>query len=132
MGADSPFWTPGGPETDVAGSFDDLPPGTIPALRGSAELFARAFTAYAAGDWKGCDARLAEGLELSEEVFKVFVERVTSPAWLARVDSPQWVPFLAHAAFMVLDEPPPPAGPVPSPPAAPINLADELRAMGWT
>jgi hypothetical protein len=111
MGADGPFWVPG----DVAGSFDDLPPGTIPLLRRSAELFTLAFTAFAAGDWEGCDARLGEGLELSEEVFTVFVERVTAPAWLTRVDSPQWVPFLAHAAFMVLDELPEPAVPGPTP-----------------
>jgi hypothetical protein len=132
MGADSPFWTPGGREAAVAGSFDDLPPGTIPLLRRSAELFTRAFTAFAAGDWEGCDARLAEGLELSEEVFTVFVERVTSPLWLSRVDSPHWVPFVAHAVFMVLASPPAPAQrPTPAPPAKPVNLADEMRAMGW-
>jgi len=97
----------------------------------SAALFTRAFTAFAACDWEECDARLAEGLDLSEEVFTIFVERVTSPAWLTRVDSPHWVPFLAQAAFMVLDEPAEPSAPAPpASPAEPVSLADEMRAMG--
>ena len=45
-------------------------------------LIARAFTAYAAGDWETCDAQLAEGMAACGEVFTAFAERVTSPAWL--------------------------------------------------
>ncbi len=140
MGTDSPFWVPGEAEREarerlkdgITGLYGDLPPGVGPLLEVAAKLIARAFAAYAAGDWETCDACLAEGIAAAGEVFAALVEHVTSPAWLSRVDSPHWVPFVAHMAFMVL-EPPPPA-PVPRPPdpppAEPVNLADEMRAMG--
>jgi hypothetical protein len=121
-------------EEGVTGLYGDLPPGVGPLLEVSAKLIARAFASYAAGNWETCDAHLAEGLAASEEVFTALVERVTTPAWLSRVDSPHWVPFVAHMAFMVLDLPPAPiqpqARPAPAPPAEPISLADEMRAMG--
>ena len=109
--------------------YGDLPPGVGPLLEVAAKLIIRAFAAYAAGDWETCDAHLAEGLAADEEVFTALAEHVTSPASSIRVDSPHWVPFLAHLAFMVLEPPPPSAAP-PSPPAGPVNLADEMRAMG--
>jgi len=99
----------------------------------SAKLIVRAFTAYTAGDQETCDAHLAEGLAAAGEVFAALAERMTSPAWLSRVDSPHWVPFVAHLAFMVVEPPPapaPPPWPAPPPPAEPIDLVAELRAMG--
>jgi hypothetical protein len=141
VGTDGPFGVSGEAEREarerledgVTGLYGDLPPGVGPLLEVAAKLIARAFAAYAAGDWETCDAQLAEGLAASEEVFTAFVEHVASPAWLHRVDSPDWVPFLAHLAFMVLDPQPSaaPPRPVPSPPVAePFSLADEMRAMG--
>jgi hypothetical protein len=94
----------------------------------------QAFDAYARGQLELCDAVLAEGLGAAGEIFTGLVERVTSPAWLSRVDSPHWVPFAAHMAFMVLEPPPaliqPQSRPAPAPPAEPVSLADEMRAMG--
>ncbi len=145
MGTDSPFWAPGEAEREarerledgVTGLYGDLPPGVGPLLEVAAKMIVRAFAAYAAGGQETCDAHLAEGLAAGGEVFTALAERITSPAWLSRVDSPHWVPFVAHVAFMVLE--PPPAAPAPpprppAPPAAPkaepVSLADELRAMG--
>ena len=138
MGPDSPFRVPGesapgireGLVDGATGVYDDLPPGLGPLLEVSAECVARAFDAFARGQLELCNAVLAEGMGAAGEIFAGFVDRVTSPAYPYRVDSPHWVPFLAHLAFMVLDPPPEaPAGP-PSPPAEPVSLADEMRAMG--
>ncbi|MGH3194522.1 MAG: hypothetical protein ACRDNT_01025 [Streptosporangiaceae bacterium] len=136
---DNPAWVTGSLvraarerlEDGVTGLYGDLPPGVGPLLEVAAKLIARAFAAYAAGDWETCDAHLAEGLAASEEVFTALVGHVTSPAWLARVDSPHWVPFVAHMAFMVLEPSAAPAAPEPAPPPTePIDLAAEMRAMG--
>jgi hypothetical protein len=135
MGTDSPFWVPGEAELEarerledgVTGLYGDLPPGLGPLLEVSAECVARAFDAYAKGQMELCNALLAEGMGAAGEIFTGLVERMTSRAYPYRVESPHWVPFLAHLAFMVLE--PPPRRPD-SPPAEPIDLAAELRAMG--
>jgi hypothetical protein len=138
MGADSPSWVPGEAELGVrerleegvTGLYGDLPPGVGPLLEVSAQCVARAFQAYARGQLDLCDAILAEGLGAAGEIFTGMVEGVTSsPAWLSRVDSPDWVPFLVHMAFMVLDPEPEPVRQQ-APPAAPVNLAADMRAMG--
>ena len=138
MGTDSPFWVPGeaAPGTrerladGVTGLYGDLPPGLGPLLEVSAECVARAFDAFARGQLELCNAVLAEGMGAAGEIFTGLVERVASPAYPYRVDSPHWVPFLAHLAFMVLDPAPDaPAGAPPSP-VEPVSLADEMRAMG--
>ena len=120
-------------EDGVTGLYGDLPRGVGPLLEVSAACVARAFDAYARGDHELCDALIAEGIAAAGEVFAALVERITTPAWLARVDSPHWAPFVAELAFIVLDPPEdtvaPPRRP-PAPPAEPISLADELRAMG--
>lgn len=137
---DSPFWVPGEAEREarerleegVTGLYGDLPPGVGPLLEVSAECVARAFDAYAHGSYELSDALIAEGHAAAGEVFAALVERITTPAWLARVDSPHWPRFVAELAFMVL-EPDAPAAPPPrppDPPPEPIGLADELRAMG--
>jgi hypothetical protein len=134
MEAGNPAWVPGDAELEARERLldGDLPPGAGPLLEVAAKLTVRAFVAYAAGDQETCDALLAEGLAAGGEVFTAFAEHVTSPTWLSRVDSPHWVPFLAHLAFMVLEPLPAPPAPAPQPPpsAGPVNLADELRAMG--
>ena len=119
-----------GLEEGVTGLYGDLPPGVGPLLEVAAKLIARAFAAYAAGDWETCDAHLAEGLGAGEEVFAALAEHVTSPASRLRVDSPHWVPFLDHLAFMVLEPPPSASAAPPSPLAGPVSLAGEVRAMG--
>ena len=95
---------------------------------------ARAFDAYAKGQMELCNALLAEGMGAAGEIFTGLVERVTSRTYPYRVDSPHWVPFLTHLAFMVLDPEPAPPAPAPRrpipPPAEPIDLVAELRAMG--
>lgn len=140
MGTDSPFWVPGEAEREtrerleegVTGLYGDLPPGVGPLLEVSAAAVARAFDAYAHGNYELSDALITEGQGAAGEVFAMLVERLTTPAWLARVDSPDWPRFVAELAVMVLDpdeaaaSPPPP-----SPPAEPVSLADEMRAMGW-
>jgi hypothetical protein len=138
MDTDSPFWVPGeaAPGTrerlvdGVTGLYGDLPPGLGPLLEVSAECVARAFDAFASGQLELCNAVLAEGMGAAGEVFAGLVERVASPAYPYRVDSPHWVPFLAHLAFMVLDPPPDAPAGAPAPPAEPLSLADEMRAMG--
>jgi hypothetical protein len=141
MGTDSPFWVPGEAERaarerleeGITGLYGDVPAGVGPLLELSAEHVAKAFDAYAHGNHDLCDALIAEGLAAAGDVFAYLVERLTTPAWLARVDSPHWPTFVAELAFMVLDPDPAPAPPAPrppAPPAEPVNLADELRAMG--
>jgi len=142
VGSDSPFWVPGEAEREirerleggVTDLYGDLPPGVGPLLEVSAACVARAFDAYARGDHELCGALIAEGMAEAGEVFAELVERVTTPAWLARVDSPDWPLFVAELAFMVLDPAPAPTAPValaPGPPAEPVSLVDEMRAMGW-
>ena len=142
MGADSPFWVPGEAEREArerlafstTGLYGDLPPGFGPLLEVSAECVARAFDAYAHGNWELCDALLAEGEGAAGGIFVGLVERVVSPAYGYRVDSPYWDSFLAHLAVTVLAPSPapapPPRPPDPAPPAEPIDLVAELRAMG--
>jgi hypothetical protein len=53
-----------------------------------------------------------------------------SPALPYRVDDPAWDAFLAWLALAVLRPEVEEAALAPPPPAQPVNLADELRAMG--
>jgi len=123
MGTNSPFWVPGEAEREdrerledgVTGLYGDLPPGVGPLLGVAAEHVARAFDAYAHGNWELCDALLAEGQGAAGEIFTYLAERVASPSYPYRVDSPHWDAFLAHLAVTVLAPPPPPP---PPPPAA--------------
>ena len=142
MGTDSPSWVPGTAEREarerledgVPGLYGDLPPGAVPLLEVSAACVARAFDAYARGDHELCGALIGEGLAAAGEVFAELVERITTPAWLARVDSPHWAPFVAELAFMVLDpqeDAAVTAPGAPAPSAEPTSLVDEMRAMGW-
>ena len=138
MGSDSPFWVPGEAEArerledGVTGLYGDLPAGVGPLLEVAATCVAHAFDAYAKGNWELCDALLSEGKSASGEIFTGLVERVVSPAYPYRVDSPYWDSFLAHLTVTVLAPPPAPVPPLqpPSPPSEPVNLADDLRAMG--
>jgi hypothetical protein len=114
----SPSWVP---------DEDDLPPGIVSPFQVAATYVARAFDAFARGDWELCGELLADGQHATGDVFTAMVERVVSPAYPYRVDSPHWAPFLEHLAFMVL-EPAPAGDSVPH--ADPIDLAAELRAMG--
>ena len=107
MGTDGPFWVPGEAEGEVrerledgvTGLYGDLPPGVGPLLEVSAACVARAFDAYARGDHELCNALIAEGSAAAGEVFAAFVERVTTPAWLARVDSPHWASVRRGTGF---------------------------------
>jgi hypothetical protein len=141
MGTDSPFWMPGDAEREVrdrledgvTGLYGDLPAGVGPLLEVSAKCVARAFDAYAHGNHELSDALIGEGHAAAGDVFAALVERIATPTWLARVDSPHWAPFIAELAFMVLEPDPQPVAPQPrppSPPAEPVSLSDELRAMG--
>jgi hypothetical protein len=141
VGTDSPFWVPGEAEHEirerledgVTGLYGDLPAGVGPLLEVAATCVARAFDADAEGNWELCDAILAEGQGASGEIFTDLAERVVSPAYPYRVDSPYWDSFLAHLAVTVLAPPPAPASAPrsPEPPQAkPVKLADELRKMG--
>jgi hypothetical protein len=140
MGTDSPFWVPGEDEREarerleegVTGLYGDLPPGVGPMLEVAATCVAHAFDAYARGNWELCDALLAEGQGAAGEIFTGLAERVLSPAYPYRVDSPHWEAFLAHLAVTMLEPPPAPRAPspAPAPPAEPVSLADEMRAMG--
>jgi hypothetical protein len=136
---DRPSWVPGdaGREArerlrlDVTGLYGDLPAGMGPLLEVAAELTARAFAAYAEGDWETCDALLTEGRAAAGGIFTVLAEHLVSPALPYRVDDPAWDDFLARLAVTVLGPVPrSPRRPDPAPPAEPVNLTDELRAMG--
>ena len=91
----------------VTGLYGTLPPGLGPLLEVSAERVARAFDAWTKGNWELCDAQLAEGQAAAGDIFMGVVERVVSPAYPYRVDSPYWDSFLAHLAVTVLSPPPP-------------------------
>src|SRR6185437_230401 len=84
VGELSPMWVPGEVERgtasappdvlaslreDATGLYGDLPAGVGPLLEMSASLIARAFAAFAAGNWETCDALIWEGLEAAEAVF---------------------------------------------------------------
>ena len=138
MEAGNPAWVPGEAELEArerlldgaTGLYGDLPPGVGPLLEVAARLVARAFAAFAEGDWETSDALVTEGRHACGEVFTAFVEHIASPGWPYRVDSPFWEGFIAVLTTAVLR--PEPAAPLsPAPPSAePVNLADELRAMG--
>jgi len=129
MGESSPAWVPGQPDpvhrevrtglaSGVTGLYGDLPPGLGPLLEVAAELTARAFAAYAEGDWETCDGLVTEGCEACGTVFVMLTERVISPAFPYRVDDPAWEAFLARLAVMVLAQ-------APTPPPAPHVETDE-------
>jgi hypothetical protein len=115
---DNPAWVPGQMESPRRvrhevrehlehggpGLYGDLPPGGAALIRVAAAHVARAFAAYAQGDWEACDRLLAEGYETCGETFTAFVEHVVSPALSYRVDDPAWGPFLGWLAITV---PPP-------------------------
>lgn len=139
MGTDQPSWVPGeegrhvwaGLHLDVTGLYGDLPPGAGPLLEVAGALIARAFAAYAEGDWETCDGLVAEGRAAAGGIFTAVAEHVVSPAFPYRVADPSWDAFLARLAVTVLSPgPSAPRPPDPAPPAEPISLADELRAMG--
>jgi hypothetical protein len=136
MGDSFPMWVPGevergtgreapgvlaGLRADATGLYGDLPAGVGPLLEMSASLIARAFAAFAAGDWETCDALIWEGLEAAESVFTGLVGHVVSGGFRYRVDSPAWPEFLVHLAFLA--EPLPPASPPPAParPGPPLS-----------
>jgi hypothetical protein len=140
MEAGNPAWVPGEAELEArerllggtTGLYGDLPPGVGPLLEVASGLVARAFAAYAEGDWETCDGLVTEARHACGEVFTALVEHITSGAFSYQVDSLFWNDFLARLAVAVLrpaaeSEPTPP----PEQPAAEaVNLADELRAMG--
>ena len=71
----------------------DLPPeGGLPA-RSAAALVARAFAAYAKGDWETCDRLVAQGRGAWGEAFTEFVAYVVSPAFSYRPADPAWDAF---------------------------------------
>ncbi len=110
------MWVPGQPDPpyremrmirigladSATGLYGDLPPGAGPLLQMAAALTARAFTAYAEGDWETCDALVTEGRHACGEIFTALTERIVSPAYPYRVDSPFWEDFLARLAVAVL------------------------------
>ena len=119
MGELSPAWVPGEakreahtrPQPGTTGLYGDLPAGAGPLLEQlAAALIARAFTAYAAGDWRTCDALVSEGLRACGEIFAALAERVVSGAFAYRVDDPAWDAFVNRLAVTVLEplQAPPP------------------------
>jgi len=120
MGTDNPAWVPGeaervahsGPQPGTTGLYGDLPAGAGPLLELAAALIARAFTAYALGDWRMCDALVSEGLRACGEIFATLAERVVSGAFAYRVDDPAWDAFASRLAVTVLEpRQVPPLGP---------------------
>lgn len=138
MGTDQPSWVPGDAESeprellrlDVTGLYGELPAGMGPLLEVAAEVIARAFAAYAEGDWETCDALLTAGCAAAGPIFTALAERLVSPALPYRVDDPAWDDFIARVAVMVLSPGRLSRPPDPALPAEPVKLADELRAMG--
>jgi hypothetical protein len=110
----------------VTGLYGNLPPGLGPLLEVSAERVARAFDAWTNGNWELCDAQLAEGRAAAGDIFTGVVERVVSPAYPYRVDSPFWDSFLTHLAVTVLAPAPPPSAP---PPRKVESEADFLKRL---
>jgi hypothetical protein len=111
-GESGPAQVPGpAEETGATGLYGDLPPGVGPLLEVATECLARAFDAYARDDQDLCDALLAEGEGAAGGMFTGLVERVVSPAYPYRVDSPYWDPFLVYLAFAVLELRPEPSAP---------------------
>ncbi len=137
MGTDSPFWVPGEAEREArerleagaTGPYGNLSSGIGPLLEMAAEHVAQAFDAYAHGNRELCDALLAEGQDAAGEIFTYLAGHVTSPTYPYRVGSPHWDSFLEHLAALALT--PAPAPQRPAPPDKPVNLADELKAMGF-
>jgi hypothetical protein len=79
----------------------DLPPGGGLPVEAAAVLVARAFAAYAQGDWGTCDRLVAGGCGAWGEAFTEFVEYVVSPAFSYRVAHPAWDGFLGWLALTV-------------------------------
>jgi hypothetical protein len=114
--ADYPPWAPGGLESprqvghDVREHLDHghpglragLPSGADLPARPAATLVARAFAAYADGDWETCDRVMARGWAAWGEAFTGFVAYVVSPAFSYRPASAAWDAFLARLAVAVL------------------------------
>lgn len=134
MGTDNPAWVPGEAEREAreglgaTGLYGELPAGISPLMDLAAVLIHRAFTAHKSGDLAACDAFITEGQNACSGVFQMNAEYVVK--FPNHTDDPAWMAFLAHLTTMI-DPPAPeiPAAP-PPPPAQPVNLADELRAMG--
>jgi hypothetical protein len=78
-----------------------LPPGGGLPVKAAAVLVARAFAAYAQGDWEACDRLMARGYGAWGEAFIEFVEYVLSPAFSYRVADPAWDAFLGWLALRV-------------------------------
>jgi hypothetical protein len=71
-------------------------------VEAAAVLVARAFAAYAKGDWEMCDRLVARGYGAWGEAFIEFVRYVVSPAFSYRVADPAWDAFLGRLAVTVL------------------------------
>jgi len=79
-----------------------LPSGAGLPVEPAAVLVARAFAAYAKGDWETCDRLTAQGCGAWGGAFIEFVEYVVSPAFSYRPAAPAWDAFLVRLAVTVL------------------------------
>jgi hypothetical protein len=115
----------------ATGLYGGLPPGVGPLLEMSAALVARAFDAFAGGDWETCDALLMEGREACGWIFTDLAERVCSSLWERRVDSPFWENFRARLFVTVLrpEDPAPPAAPAPPPRESEADFLERLHQL---
>jgi hypothetical protein len=116
MEADHPAWVPGelAPsgrvrhdvhehlEHSLPGLRGDLAPGVGLPTRSAAVLVARAFAAYADGDWEACDRLMAQGWGAWGEAFIEFVRYAVSPAFSYRPADPAWDAFRARLAVTVV------------------------------
>ena len=71
-------------------------------VESAAVLVARAFAAYAKGDWEMCDRLVARGCGAWGESFTEFVGYAVSPAFSSRPADPAWDAFRARLAVTVL------------------------------
>ena len=71
-------------------------------VESAAVLVARAFAAYAKGDWEACDRLIARGRGAWGEAFAEFVGYAVSPAFSYRPADPAWDAYRARLAVTVL------------------------------
>jgi hypothetical protein len=89
-------------EHSLPGLRGDLPSGVGLPVRSAATLVARAFAAYAKGDWEACDRLIARGCGAWGEAFTEFVAYAVSPAFSYRPADPAWDAYVARLAVTVL------------------------------
>lgn len=139
MEAGNPAWVPDEAELEArerllvgtTGLYGDLPPGVGPLLEVAAELVVRAFVAYTEDDEETCDALVTEGRMRAARSSPRSWRASPPPNGLTGSSARSGDGFVAWLALAVLSPEPEPAPPSPEPPLAePVNLADELRAMG--